>query len=522
MKKLHVLIIAIILLSSCEKDFLDRSPLDQLSQTSFWKTPADALAAVNGCYAGWEDGYNVFYTDCATDNAYNPFPWEGFTVLGSGLQTPTDFGTSRYSFTTVRKCNDFLENIDKVVMDENLRKRYKAEVRFIRAYQYFIMTQYYGAVPLVTKTLAFQDANVPRDPKTTVVNFILNELSQIAPDLPVSYSGSDIGRITSGAAYGLKARLELFEGKYADCITSCQSVMGLGYQLYPNYRDLFREMNANNQEVILDVQYKVDDSPNWIVGVLAPGSLGGWCSINPTQKLVDAYEMNNGKTINDPTSGYNPDDPYKNRDPRLDATIIYPGSYFGGIYYNPINESSPDYYAPYGGSKTGYLMRKYEENLSDFADVWNTGLNTIVMRYAEILLTYAEAKIESNQIDGTVYNAINDVRLRAGMPVVDQIVYNDQTTLRELVRRERQVELAMEGLRWFDIARWRIAEVVMSGPLYGSRLGDVDPDNGALTLTTERIFVEDRVFNPAKNYLWPIPQSAIDVSKGVLTQNPNY
>jgi hypothetical protein len=254
---------------------------------------------------------------------------------------------------------------------------------------------------------------------------------------------------------------------------------------------------------------------------MPPASIGGWCSLDPNQSLVDAYEMANGKTIDDPTSGYNADDPYKNRDPRLFATIITPGSLYEGFYYNPIEVGSPDFYAPYGNTKTGYLPRKFDAFLSDFPNVWNAGLNIIVIRYAEVLLSYAEAKIEKGEIDNTVYDAINSVRTRAGMPVVDISKYNTQTTLRELIRRERRVELALEGLRWFDIQRWKIGPQVMPGQLLGARLGTVDPNNGNLVLTPERIVVETRVFDPGKNYLWPIPQKEIDLNKN-LVQNPGY
>ncbi|PSL43067.1 putative outer membrane starch-binding protein [Chitinophaga niastensis] len=520
------IIIVAAALSSCKKDFLQRAPLDALSDATFWNSDKDAIAAVNGCYKGWETGYNIIYLDCAADNSYNPFPWEGYTDLGSGYATPTNGNIAvRWDFTTVRKCNEVLENIGKPKMDEDLRKRLKAETRFIRAYQYFIMNRLYGDVPLVTKTLTIQEANTQsRTAGADVVKFILDELTAIAPDLPVSYSGSDKGRITQGAALALKARIELYQGMYDAAIADCQLVMKLGYDLFRStnsYQDLFRIQNNNNIEVILDVQYKKDDNPFDIVGIMLPASLGGWCSLNPNQNLVDAYEMTNGKTIDDPTSGYNPNDPYKNRDPRLSASILVPGAKYEGSYYNPIQTGAPDFYSPYGNSKTGYLVKKFAPFVSDYADIWNTGLNIMVIRYAEVLLTYAEAKIEKGSIDGSVYNAIDAVRTRAGMPATNQAVYNNQTKLRELIRRERRVELGLEGLRWFDVQRWKIGPQVMPGPLMGARLGTVNPNNGALALTPERIKVEDRVFDINKNYLWPVPQKEIDLDKN-LKQNPNY
>jgi hypothetical protein len=404
-------------------------------------------------------------------------------------------------------------------MDEALKTSMKAEARFLRAYKYFIMSQLYGDVPLITSNISTEEANkVNRNSKDEVTKFVLDELGAIAADLPDSYSGTDVGRITKGAAWALKSRAELFNQKYDDCIVSCNNIIGK-YSLFPSYTDLFRIQNEHNSEIILDVEYIANDVPLGNLGVMVTESSGGWWSVDPTQKLVDAYEMSNGKTITDPSSGYNPDDPYKNRDPRLQATIIAPGSLYEGKYFDPLNPSSIDYYAVY--SYTGYAPRKYTSNLSDIPDMWNCGLNIPVIRYAEVLLTYAEAKIELNQIDNSVYDAIDAVRQRAGMPVTDKTVYNSQATLRELVRRERRVELAIEGLRWFDVQRWKIGNEVMTGPVYGSRLGTVDPNTGALTLTADRILSEQRTFDENKNYLWPIPQHEIDINKN-LGQNKNY
>lgn len=517
------MVLIFIQITGCQKDFLDRYTLDQLSDESFWSSDNDAISAVNSCYRDFESFYNVLYLDCASDNAFNPYPWEGWTVQANGNLEPTNTGESFFSFTTIRKCNWVLENIDNVPdMDGTLLKRLKAEIRFIRAYRYFLMTQFYGDVPLITKTLSIDEANQSKTSKTEVVSFVLNELTEITPDLPPSYTGSNVGRITRGAALGLKARLLLFEGQYPEAAVIARQVMDLGvYSLFPDYTGIFLLSNENNSEVILDVQYIENDYSNWLIGVMPPSSYGGWSSIDPTQSLVSAYECTDGKTI-DYSPLYNPDKPYDNRDPRFYSTILYPGNFWRGKYFDPISPDSPDYYAPYGRSKTAYYPKKYVYPLSQYADVWNTGMNIIVMRYAEILLIYAETKIEINDIDASVYDAINQVRNRAGMPNVDQTVYNNQTTLRELIRRERRVEFGMEGLRWYDIKRWKIAENVLNGKVYGSRPGTVDPTTGEITFSSpDHIFVEDRVFDPNKNYLWPIPQSEIDANPN-LKQNPDY
>lgn len=464
----------------------------------------------------------VVYFDCASDNAYNPFPWENWQVQATGYATANEFGQNYMRYDKITRCNNFLANIDRPEMSEELRTRLTSEVRFLRAWHYFLKVTLYGDVPLVKEVLDIKNSNLPRTPKAEVEQFILDELTEIAPTLPDKYRGGDVGRVTKGAALTLRARMEIFKGDYAACAATCEQIMKLGYSLFQDYKGLFKIANVNNEEVIMDVQYVENLAKNSILGVMPPASVGGWSSINPTQALVDTYECMDGKTIKESTN-YNPKDPYKDRDPRLAATIIYPGCLYEGSYFNSIDIKDPtgDYYAPYGRSKTGYHPRKYIDNLSDYADMWNTGMNAIVMRYAEVLLMYAESKIELGQIDESVYKALNDIRKRAGMLEVDRTVYNNQAKMRELVRRERRVELAMEGLRWFDICRWRIAEEVMPGQVYGALLGTVDAGTGALNLTDERIKVEIRLFDPAKNYLWPIPQSVIDATPAI-EQNPGY
>lgn len=510
-----------VLFCSCEKGFLDRYPTDQYSDASLWTSAADADAALNGVYSKWENGNYaegwLIRIDCASDNAVCPYSWEPYGMLGNQLLlTPGNTGANKWDFNTIQKSNWFLANVDKTTMDENLKKRMKAEARFLRAYKYFIMSQLYGDVQLVTTNVTTDEANsIPRTSKDEVLKFVLDELTAAAADLPESYSGSDVGRITSGAAWALKARAELFNQKYEDCVASCNNVLGK-YFLFNSYAGLFRIQNEHNSEIILDVEYLENSLPLWGLGTLPPGSSGGWYIVGPTQSLVDTYEMSNGKTIDDPSSGYDPNDPYKNRDPRLSATIIVPGSLYDGKYFDPVDPSSVDYYLGY--AYTGYSIRKYIADLSDYKDKWNTGLNIPVIRYAEVLLTYAEAKIELKQIDNSVYDAIDQVRLRAGLPAVDRTVYNSQTKMRELVRRERRVELAMEGLRWYDIQRWKIGDQAMSGPVLGARIGTVDPNTGKYTLTGPNIVVEQRTF---KSYLWPIPQSEIDINK-TLTQNFGY
>jgi hypothetical protein len=547
MKKILILNIAfaLLLVSACKKDFLDRQPQDAYSNSSLWTSASDANAALTGVYNGqqynisdsgpnWADGTAIVYFDCISDNAYSQYPWEGFQALGNGSITPTLTGTyvaDLWNYTTIQKCNYFLANIGKTTMDATLKAQMIAQVKFIRAYEYFLISQVYGDVPLVTAVLTTAQANAStRTPKADVTKFILSELTAASADLVTSYSGADVGHITKGAALALKARIELYTQDYADCITDCQAVMKLGYALDPSYSDLFRMQNQyTNTEIIAAAQYVENPSSNsnGVLGVMPSNSMGGWSSINPLQGLVDSYEMTNGKVITDPASGYDPNNPYANRDPRLAATILYPGAPYTPAgasavsYYDPLDASSADYYASGNNtSKSGYVVKKYTSNLSDFDNLFQSGLNMIVIRYAEVLLSYAEAKIELGQIDGSVYSAINLVRNRAGMPAVDQSVYNSQANMRSLIRRERRVEFAMEGLRYFDIQRWKIGTQVMNGPVYGARLGTVDKTTGKYAITGDSLKVETRMF-ANKNYLWPVPQTEININKA-LTQNAGY
>jgi hypothetical protein len=360
MKKKFVLnILAISLLfTACKKDFLSREPQDAYSNASLWTSASDASAALAGVYngssvtyaneAGWATATWMIYLDCASDNAYNQYPWEGFQAYGNGSVNPSTGDASAYNYTGITRANFFLANIGKTPMDATLKANMIAQVRFIRAYQYFLMSQLYGDVPLVTSILTpAQSIALARTPKADVIKFILSELTAAAADLPASNNSGD-GHITKGAAFALKARVDLFNGNYADCIADCQEVAKLGYSLYPSYSDLFRmTAQLNNPEIIASVQYVENPSANAnnVLGVMPSNSSGGWSSIDPTQNLVDAYDMDNGKPITDPASGYDASNPYAHRDPRLAATILYPGAPFKqagattNTYFDPMTPS---------------------------------------------------------------------------------------------------------------------------------------------------------------------------------------
>lgn len=475
--------------------------------------------------------------DCISDNGYCPHTNQLPYFIPLGSTTPSsggyvNFYNGLFNYTGIRHANFFLENIDKVGMDETTKATMKAEVRFLRAFNYGRMMMYFGGVPLVTKVLDYGEENIPRSTEKQIADFVVSELALAAADLP---KDNVKGRIDKGTALAYKARIELFIGDFANAEKDAKAVMDLGkYGLFNSYAGVFLEKNQGNpdrdKEVIYEIPYTYTntDYQAWIdCYYTAPE--GGWSSADPTQSLVDAYETTNGLTI-DKDPAYDANHPWANRDPRLLATVLVPGTEWNGRFFNSLEApngttiTDDDYYASSQSnrSKTGYNFRKYcapaSEMLHDPAGD-GQGLNQVLIRYPEVLLTYAEALIEQNKDLDLAAKAINDVRARVNMPAVTEA---DQAGLRERVRRERRVELAFEGLRWCDIKRWKIGTKALQGPVYGVRTGKVDMTTGEVSFTGGNITVgADRVFNEARDYYFPIPQNVIDLSPAV-TQNPGW
>lgn len=513
---------------SCNEDYLNVVPKDQLSDATFWKNKDDADLALVGCYSNWEQWWNILCFDGASDNAYDQhFGWK-YIANGQVNSTTTisPVTASEYDYGKIRKYNTFLTKIDEVEMDEDTKEKYKAEVRFLRAYDYWYKTMYYGDVPLVTE-LVSPDVNLPRTPVAEVQEYILNELDEISEILPVQNNIESGGHITAGAALALKARLELYMAKYTDALTDAKKVIDMNvYELYDGgspegFRNMFLPGSDDDPEAILTVNYVNGSS---ITGIYYPQmlqtpSFGGFHSTAPTQSLVDAFETISGKTIDDPTSGYDPDDPYNNRDGRLSMSILCPGQpQSNGIYFNPLDRYASDsslnieYHADGNAANTGYALKKYITPIS-IADMQQNAVNIKVIRLAEVYLTYAEAAVETNTNMTEALTYINMLRARGNLPAATELT-------RDLVRRERRVELAFEGLRYFDIKRWDIGETALNGNKLGCKEGTIDMETGKITWEDTNIIVDNMQFNPVRKYLLPIPQSEIDATG--VTQNSGY
>ena len=524
----------VIFIAACHDDFLEVAPRDQLSDQTFWQSDQDAKLALIGIYDLWggqgngEDGFGysffLYFADSWTDDAYNQFGgW--YEDFAQGNISPADGNlAARYAeiYQIIRRCNVFLLNIDRPNMDETARTIMRAEVRFIRAYQYFLLYYHWGEAQIVTQPLSPEEQEIQRGRPGETAAFILEDLEFAVANLPINQS--EEGRIDKGAAMGLKSRVLLFEAsplsnpsndptKWRFAANAAQAVMDLGkYQLFTRpagdgYAQLFDTEFENNVEVVIDRENDaIPNHGNQMVRLLSTNP-SSTTFLVPTQSLVDIYDAYDPST--DQLTAANPSKPFQNRDPRLDFTIGHEGSDFYGSVLS-LNS------APLIKSVTGYSIHKFLADEFNPFDPNNGGVdspvNHILMRYAEILLIFAEAKIEAGDIDASVINAINQVRARAyGVDVNDtgsypEITSTNQTTLRSIVRKERRVELALEGLRWYDIRRWQTAELVRNATLSGVHGNIVD-----------------RKFDPAKDYFWPIPQREIDlIGAGVLEQNPGY
>ena len=526
--------------------FLDTAPRNQLSQKTAWKTPEDAEKFLVGCYDGWESGGTILYMDCLSDFGFSFHVHEGFRSIGNGTMSPTSPGASFYSYSIIGRCNLLLKQIEEIPnMPEAQKKRIIAEAKVIRAYQYFTMNFLYGGVPIIELPQNADEARLPRKTEAEVRAYIAKDLDEAIPDLEANVTR---GRLGKGAALAIRMREALYYGDWEVAKAKAKEIIDLNvYSLEPSYQKLFTIDGQGSAEIIAAVQYLETVKPHdTSIGSMLNNSVGGWSSMVPTANLINLYEMKTGLTTDESGSGYDATHPFKDRDPRMSMTVCYPGANYitpegKTAIYNTLDQTLPggkkneDYpESANNSSKTGLTWNKYTAPANQYADVWSTNASPIVFRYAEVLLSYAEAENELNGPSADVYAKINLVRQRVGMPAVDQTKYGTKDKLRELIRRERSVEFAGEGLRRADILRWKgtdgkmIAETVLNGPLQ-RMVGTVDmtgtnPETRATinpSAPAEAKLVENRIFKPHFRYL-PIPQWVIDRNPNFGKNNPDY
>lgn len=526
-KTLYISLFALIFVS-CNEDLLNTIPKDRLASELFWQTEEDAIYASNGIYSILGDQWRYTSMDGFTDIAHFILQWRAESEIEKHTFNSSNNVIARewsYYYSIIQASNSFLENVDLVEeMDEILKKRLKAEAKTLRAFAYINLTMLYGNVPLVTTSLSVSDAKlISQTQATGIWDFIADELTSASVDLPLEQE--EQGRITKGVALGLKARAMLYAGRYQEAKLAAKLVMDFGiYQIHDSYAELFDYAGETSSEIMFARQYAQDLDAHSIFRFFTANSLYTQaCEVVPTKPLIDAYLMKStGLPIEDPSSGFDFQYPYKNRDPRLYYTVYVNGDVLpNGEILNTLPgsgtgddiKSSAENVTP-----TGWYFKKYVSN-ADYRNPRNCGVNLIYLRYAEVLLTYAEACVELGgaEINQSVLDALNEIRNRPDVDMPEVTTMN-QAELRKIIRRERMVELAMEGHRLFDIRRWHIGEDVIPGTIKGMTYED--PENPGELITVELSgYVKE--FKPDRHYLWPIPFRELNLNENLI-QNEGF
>lgn len=517
----------LLLISSCKKDFLDSKPMDRYSDADVWQDSTLASLFLNNLYAGIPTEFGGTMTDALSDELYS----SSNVAIYQGAFLPSSMSFSLInmwdnSWSKIRRCNMYLENVNRLPASAAFKNRTSDEVRFLRALYYSYLANYFGAAPLITASQNLDgDLNVSRTPYAGVVAFIVKQLDSVyqAGNLPFKYAKADVGRATRGAALALKSRMLLYaagqDNNWQAAYDAAKAVIDIeaqaGYGLFPQYEQLFWEANDNNQEVIFDRQYLSNFKGyhvhhyNLPWGLVPPGP----SALNqPTQNIVDEYEMANGKMITETGSGFDAAQPYANRDPRFYASILYDGSAWLGVTLDlkPGSVNNPSF----SPLTTGYALRKMQEpgfNPFNTTKSYGGGQNNILLRYAEILLNCAEAAFELGKVE-EARTCVNRVRARANMPEVPA----GQLT-REKIRHERTIELAFEGTRLWDIRRWKLGPQKLGTDMKGISITQTGSNPREYTTIT----VLARSFSD-KMYLFPIYQTEMDKNPNLQPNNPGW
>jgi hypothetical protein len=540
--------------TGCQRK-LDLVSEDNITDATFWKTANDFRLGANNLYNGLD---RFGFEDTESDIAFN----DPNSVSNGTYQPAENSGQWTDSYNNIRSANNVIEkgegNTDAQI------KRYVAEARFFRAWYYYKLMRVFGGVPLITKVLNTGDPALftARSTRTETVDFILKDLADAMADLPQQgeLAAGDIGRITRGAALGLTARVALFEGswqkfhgeananKYLDAaITAATTIMNGGqYGLYTgsgaqSYRYLFLEAGDDSRESILDRRYARN-----ILGHDMPYAYDQ-SGYNPTRKLADMYLDNTGLPITHAGSvfhGYATfSSEFVDRDPRMTMTMIIPGTLTNRVF-NPVTKVAnwPD--KPQRNFNTGYILYKYmsEDPVANNSGRMGDGslfdYDRHLIRYAEILLIFAEATFERNGAisDADLNKSINIIRDRVSMPhLTNAFVSTNGLNMRGEIRRERTIELALEGFRYDDLRRWKTAETELPQDVKGIKIKGTDWQTRApysdpvyqnrVDANGFLISESNRTFDPAKHYWQPLPTKEVafyQASGYSLPQNPQW
>lgn len=571
MKKLilFTILLSVSFLFSCHE--LDLNPLSEGSSESWYSDEKQFDLSLN-------DLYREVFWPMDEDPRFNDNPWTDDNIRRN-FTSPIIAGTIngqwgilnewwRNSYKAISRANTIIASMDeaKSYLPEQTINRFEAEARFVRAAQYSTLISHFGDVVFFTENLSLDDAFMQgRTDKATILQTIYEDFDFAVQHLPESYGSSELKRATKGAAYAMKARIALYEGDWAVSRSAAKACMDLNiYELYPDYGELFLSKTKNTTEVIFGIPRSVVSNSSlnssWVRDH-TPRNVGGYAAKNPSWDLFCSYLCTDGLPI-DESPLFDPRKPFENRDPRCEATIVKFQTPFLGIMYQPHPDSTEvwnfntnryqtnndtrnvDQFASYNGL---VLKKGIDE---DWSDDNLTDPEKIIIRYADVLLMYAESSIELGMIDQSVLDAMNTVRSRAygtnkeSVDEYPEITEMEQEFLRNLVRIERRMELSNEGLRYMDLIRWRLAEKVLNRDSYGlldvaelkeevvnpglwffPMTPDIDedgsPDFSKLFEAGLIKVLSTRDFDSNKQYLWPIPTTDILINEN-LSQNPGY
>lgn len=562
---------AALMLTSCES--MDMTPLSQGNSESWYSTETELEMAVNEFYilGYWNQPLegSEQWTDNFTYRQQNRNPGSNGTVLDGTMngQQWEVYSLWQQDYKLIARANSLLANYHKAAGEVNQSQlnRYAGEAFFCRACKYAELICYYGDVPYMHGTETIEEAcQAGRRNKDEIKALVYEDFDKAIEYLPVDY-GTAAMHATKGAALAMKARFALYLGDFDLAAKAAKACMDLKvYSLEPDFAKLFLQSTGVNPEKIFYIPRSLENDvilDQWYVNNGLPRNAGGYGSDNPSWDLFAAFLCTDGLPI-DESELFDPRNPFANRDPRCTKTIVEFGTEHCGFEYNPRPDVTQVMNYTTGKMQSNNDNRAVNQYASYNGLVWKKGIDIswtqngkkvardyLMMRYADVLLMYAEAKIELNELDNSVTDAINTVRARAyGVKLTDTSMYpavkmGSQEELRKAVRIERRMELANEGLRYMDLIRWKLASKALNGYNYinlqptdllnnivkkdlwfWGMTPQIDEDGladfsalynaGLVALGAKRVF-------PDRQYLWPIPTRDMTLCPN-LKNNPGY
>ena len=524
---LPMAVMVLLAMASCQDSFLDQTATTDLNEETVFADSAYAAGFLTQIYSsiGFDVDINRFNPgglQVACDEAEPRQQSTSSTGLAfaTGTVNPVTVTNDVWAtcYANIRRCNKFMANIDKAPMGVNIRRQYKDEARFLRAWYYYILLRHYGGIPIIGDTCYKANDNVKatRDTYETCVNYVVNECKAILDDRLFEYHYCyDFPKAGDEKGWGFYA--VQVAGEY---VTKCTSYGDFTYPYGPY------------QEIILQRKLPLSTTTN---RYLDPPSAGGDGSGGYAYSdMADAFPMIDGKPVGESKYTYNPLIPATNRDPRFANTIIYNGlSIYNQGNYKPVYtyqgmDETQD--AIHSGTPTGYYTRKMMSRGAS-GNWWIDPIQSHpLIRFAEVMLAYAECCNEyfgpdfsedlGNGIMGGPYEMLKLIRRRAGIEAGKDGMYGlkpnmTQEEMREAIQNERRIELAFEGFRFFDVRRWMIADKTENKTMHGFEITRTKDGYSGKTID-----VRKHVFRKAE-YFWPIPYTEI-VKNPELIQNPYY